>query len=103
MVDCWDGPIRAVTAAEMRELDRRATDEFGIPSLLLMENAGAAVAREALRLLARGGWAAESASLSHESTKERKRESSEKGSASTTPDSPPIPSSFRAFALSRFR
>ena len=41
--------MRAVTAAEMRELDRRATAEFGVPSLLLMENAGAAVAREALR------------------------------------------------------
>src|SRR6266699_448714 len=43
--------MRAVTAAEMRELDRRATDEFGVPSLLLMENAGAAVARAALEML----------------------------------------------------
>ncbi|MBN1688508.1 MAG: NAD(P)H-hydrate epimerase [Candidatus Omnitrophica bacterium] len=31
---------KSVSAAEMRELDRRAIEEFGIPSLLLMENAG---------------------------------------------------------------
>jgi hydroxyethylthiazole kinase-like uncharacterized protein yjeF len=31
---------RGITRAEMAELDRRATAEFGIPSLLLMENAG---------------------------------------------------------------
>jgi len=31
---------KVVTASQMRELDRRATEEFGIPSLLLMENAG---------------------------------------------------------------
>jgi hydroxyethylthiazole kinase-like uncharacterized protein yjeF len=33
-----------VTAEQMREMDRRATEEYGIPSLLLMENAGKAVA-----------------------------------------------------------
>jgi NAD(P)H-hydrate epimerase len=32
--------MKLVTAAEMRELDRRAIDELGIPSLVLMENAG---------------------------------------------------------------
>ena len=32
--------MRVVTASQMRELDRRATEELGIPSLLLMENAG---------------------------------------------------------------
>jgi NAD(P)H-hydrate epimerase len=41
----------ALTRAAMRELDRRAVDEFGVPSLLLMENAGRACAAEALRLL----------------------------------------------------
>src|SRR6476661_195608 len=46
-------PLAAVTAAEMREMDRRASDEFAVPSLLLMENAGAAVARAAQAMLSR--------------------------------------------------
>lgn len=32
--------MKTVSAAEMQALDRRASEEFGIPSLLLMENAG---------------------------------------------------------------
>jgi len=32
--------MKLVTAAQMRELDRRAIEEIGIPSLVLMENAG---------------------------------------------------------------
>ena len=32
--------MRVVSAAQMREADRRAIDEIGIPSLVLMENAG---------------------------------------------------------------
>ena len=36
--------IKVVTGAEMGALDRRATAEFGIPTLLLMENAGLQVA-----------------------------------------------------------
>ena len=35
----------------MRAIDRRAQEEFGIPAANLMENAGRAVAAEALRLL----------------------------------------------------
>lgn len=35
----------------MREIDHRAQEEFGIPEVLLMEHAGAAVAAEALRLV----------------------------------------------------
>ncbi len=38
--------MKYVTAAQMRDLDRRATEKYGIPSLLLMENAGRAVADE---------------------------------------------------------
>jgi NAD(P)H-hydrate epimerase len=40
--------IPVVTASEMQSLDRRATAECGIPSLLLMENAGVETARELL-------------------------------------------------------
>ena len=36
--------MKIVTAAEMREIDRVTTQRFGVPSLTLMENAGAAVA-----------------------------------------------------------
>ena len=37
--------MKIVSAAEMREIDRVTSDRFGVPSLTLMENAGAAVAR----------------------------------------------------------
>ncbi|MDA8064483.1 MAG: NAD(P)H-hydrate dehydratase [Thermaerobacter sp.] len=42
--------MRLVTAREMAEIDRRAAAEYGIPGLLLMEHAGAAVARAAAQL-----------------------------------------------------
>lgn len=32
--------MKIVTAEQMREIDKRATEEYGVPSLLLMENAG---------------------------------------------------------------
>ena len=41
---------RAVTAAEMREIDRRTIEEFSIPSYELMERAGQAVAEQAAKL-----------------------------------------------------
>lgn len=44
-------PQRPRTRAQMRELDRRATDEFGIPSLILMENAGRGAAEVAASLV----------------------------------------------------
>ena len=45
------GRTKVVTAEQMRALDRRATDQYGIPSLLLMENAGRAVYDAAVDLL----------------------------------------------------
>ncbi|HET7872419.1 MAG TPA: NAD(P)H-hydrate dehydratase [Terriglobales bacterium] len=36
--------MKIVTAAEMREIDRLTTEQYGVPSLTLMENAGSAVA-----------------------------------------------------------
>ncbi len=41
--------MKITTAQEMREIDRRTTAEFGIPSLTLMENAGTGVAEFVLR------------------------------------------------------
>jgi ADP-dependent NAD(P)H-hydrate dehydratase / NAD(P)H-hydrate epimerase len=43
--------MKACTAEQMREIDRRAVSEYGMPSLLLMENAGRAVAQRLLMLL----------------------------------------------------
>jgi hydroxyethylthiazole kinase-like uncharacterized protein yjeF len=42
---------RGITRDEAREADRRAIEEFEVPSILLMENAGRACADEALGLL----------------------------------------------------
>ncbi|MCL6481053.1 MAG: NAD(P)H-hydrate dehydratase [Firmicutes bacterium] len=36
--------MKVLTAAQMREVDRRTTEQFGVPSLTLMENAGRHVA-----------------------------------------------------------
>ena len=41
----------ALTVAEMREADRRAIEEFGIPGAVLMENAGRGAAGVALEML----------------------------------------------------
>jgi len=40
--------MKIVTASEMREIDRATSEQFGVPSLTLMENAGAAVAEFAV-------------------------------------------------------
>jgi len=40
--------MKIVTAAEMRAIDRASSERFGVPSLTLMENAGAAVAEYVL-------------------------------------------------------
>lgn len=48
--------MKLVTASEMRELERRAVQEAGLPTLLLMEHAGRAVAQVTWKLLReRGG------------------------------------------------
>jgi NAD(P)H-hydrate epimerase len=46
--------MHLVTADEMRRIDRAAIEQIGIPALVLMENAGRAVAEEAMAL-GRGG------------------------------------------------
>ena len=40
--------MKIVTAAEMREIDRASSERHGVPSITLMENAGAAVAEVAV-------------------------------------------------------
>jgi len=47
--------MRLVGSAEMRAIDRAAIDGLGVPSLSLMERAGAAVAEAAVALLGAGG------------------------------------------------
>lgn len=43
--------MKVVTAGEMREIDRRTIEDIGIPGIVLMENAGRAVADAAGRVL----------------------------------------------------
>jgi ADP-dependent NAD(P)H-hydrate dehydratase / NAD(P)H-hydrate epimerase len=43
--------VRVVNAKQMREIEERAIREFGIPSLLLMENAALAVVQEVRQIL----------------------------------------------------
>src|SRR6516225_2279037 len=43
-----DLTMKALTAAEMREVDRLTTERFGVPGLQLMESAGQSVAEEFL-------------------------------------------------------
>src|SRR5579859_5129679 len=38
------GRMKIVTAGQMKSIDRRATERFGVPSIVLMENAAMAVA-----------------------------------------------------------
>jgi len=42
--------MNSVSRHVMQELDRKAVEEYGIPSLLLMENAGLACAHEVLKM-----------------------------------------------------
>jgi len=44
----YTGPVRALTREQIREVDRIATEELRIPSLLLMENAAIGIAAIAL-------------------------------------------------------
>src|SRR6202171_3456273 len=46
--------MKALTAAEMREVDRQTTARFGIPGLQLMESAGKQVCEAILRWLGSG-------------------------------------------------
>ncbi len=49
--------MKKVTASEMQAIDRKAIEDYGIPSLLLMENAGRGVAELIYSLLPRGSRA----------------------------------------------
>ena len=42
--------MTALTRAQVRELDRRATEEYGVPGVVLMENAGRGAAELLMRL-----------------------------------------------------
>ncbi len=46
--------MKAVSRSEMQELDRRTIEDFGVPSIVLMENAGRGVKDVALNMLGRG-------------------------------------------------
>jgi len=48
--------MKALTAEEMREVDRLTTERHGISGLELMENAGAQAAREVIRFVSRLTW-----------------------------------------------
>jgi len=43
-----------VTAAQMKEIDRAAIERFGVPAIVLMENAGKAVADEIMKMASDG-------------------------------------------------
>ena len=43
--------MKSFSAEKMRSLDRRTIDEYGIPGIVLMENAGTALTREILRFV----------------------------------------------------
>jgi len=47
----WSASMKIVTAAQMREIDRRAAEEHAVPSLLLMENAGLKTFAAIVRML----------------------------------------------------
>ena len=47
--------MKLATAAQMKELDRKAIEERGIPSIDLMERAAEGLTRAALELLPEGG------------------------------------------------
>jgi len=44
-------PDRIFTRAQVREVDRRAIEQYGVPGIVLMENASRGVARHALEML----------------------------------------------------
>jgi NAD(P)H-hydrate epimerase len=43
--------MKSISAAQARAFDRLAQEKYGVPSIILMENAGRSVAEEALKML----------------------------------------------------
>jgi hydroxyethylthiazole kinase-like uncharacterized protein yjeF len=76
-------PVRAITAEQMRKVDRIAVDEFGLGILQMMENAGRSLALHVVELLGQltpcveNAHRPEDGEMSQDTSKETSRKTSE--------------------------